>query len=135
METVLRQDIPRYSFKHIYERFPFDTTDPKLKRIHQLEEKYTLTIDRFVKSWKTSESNRQAEPSAYIRALQPQIQYELNNMMFQITDLLQEMYDVLIEYCNVQSENVLMFQDHCEEVYEWFDDMRRQQQARIRKIM
>lgn len=149
VETVLRHDIPRYTFTNIYDRFPFDVNDPKLKRIQQLEQKYMLTVDRFIRTWKLSENettqpnpqnqnqpdSNSNEPSAYIRALRPQIQFDLNNTMFQITDLLNELYDLLIEYCNVKSENVLEFQDCCEDVYELFEDIRRLQQARIRQIM
>lgn len=143
METILRQDIPRYSFINIYDRFPFDVTDPKLKCIQQLEKKYMSTVDHFIRTWKSSGQETPPnqtqpepnEPSAYIRAVRPQIQFALNNTMFQITDLLNELYDVLIGYCDVKSENMLAFQDSCEDVYELFEDIRRLQQARIRQIM
>lgn len=118
-ETILRQDLPRYSFVVLYRRFPFDTTDAQYTHIKTLEQDYSQSVTDFL--------------AAYMAAAQgDDSQSVLMAHVNRLTELLQAIYDKMAEYMPVKSDDMEAFQEFAEELYTWFEDLRRLYHSKLR---
>lgn len=121
--TLLRQDIPRYTFVELYQRFPFDCADRKYHEIKNLERLYSSAVHQFLYFWNES--------------IQHQSSYapEMLTHMDKIEDHLNQLYDIMIQYCHVESDGMQRFETYSESVREWFGDIRRRNQGARKGLM
>ena len=121
-QTLLQQDIPRNSFVLLYEgRFPFDTTDTQYQVIKQLEHKYSQSVREFLIEWNVEQT-----------AIHHQ---KIIGHVDELTDLLRSIYDLLEQYVPIESDDMDTFQECTEEMYDWFDEIRRVHQAHLRQMI
>ena len=125
-ETILRQELPRYSFVVLYERFPFEVQDEQFIQIQKLEDEYSTCVNEFVLAYtKTVDPNQSDTVRLPNRSA---LMAHINRM----TELLRALYDKMSEYTHLKSDDMQRFQNYSEEVYKWFDDLRRVHQSNLR---
>ena len=115
-KTVMCQDLPRHSFVVLYQRFPFETSDMQFIELQRLEDDYSRAVADFLEAYDTRETG----------LLMAQIN--------RLTELLQALYDKMAAYTHVQSNDMETFQDYSEELYDWFDELRRTHQSNLRYV-
>jgi len=121
-QTLLQQDIPRNSFVLLYDsRFPFDTTDSQYQVIKQLEHTYSQSVRGFLIEWSAEQTQNHHQ--------------KIIGHVDELTDMLQSIYDLLEKYVPIESDDMDSFQECAEELYDWFDEIRRVHQAHLRQMI
>lgn len=123
MFSVLREDIPRVTFIELERRFPFDLGDPQYLKIEKLKRHYYAIIHRLVYYWNESVQLQKVFPP------------ELFDFVENLDICLNDLHDILIQYCNVESEAVRTFDTYHEEVCNWLQDLKVRNQGKLRNLV
>ncbi len=128
--TLLRQDIPHVTFDELYNgRFPFDVTDSRYQDIKNLERVYSTAVHRFVYYWNETVHLR-SDPTSAGATYAP----EMFTEMTKIEESLKQLYDVMMQYCNVESDAMRTFEVYSDSVHDWFHDLSRRNQGLVRGL-
>lgn len=113
--TLIREDVPRYSFVELYRRFPFDCTDIKYLQIKELEQEYSQATNEFL------DFHQHKSPKMFVP-------------IGRIEDCLESLYDIMMQYMNKESDVFRKFELYSGDVFDWFDDLRREHQADLKQF-